>query len=102
MGSKSHSETAALMKERRKALQKSVERAVVPTPTAKDEPERGPAPAMQDVEMADEDDIVVSTLFVRSYDVVAYMTAKTVFGVQSKQKVSETKNSTCHTLRRMP
>ena len=60
MGSKSNSETAALMKERRKALQKSAQRAVVPTPTVKDEPEPGATPTMQDVEMADEDDIVVS------------------------------------------
>ena len=62
VGSKGNSETVALMKERRKALQKSAQRAVS-SRIAVDEEHDGVAKSKSKViEMADEDDIVVSLL----------------------------------------
>jgi ATP-dependent RNA helicase DDX54/DBP10 len=61
VGSKGNSETAALMKERRKALQKSAQRAVSSGITVHEG--HGVAKSKSKVvEMADEDDIVVSPL----------------------------------------
>jgi len=60
VGSKGSSETAALMKERRKALKKSAERAIASSSVVQDDDsEEESHPKMQDVEMADEEDIVV-------------------------------------------
>ena len=66
VGSKGNSETAKLMKERRKALQKSVQRGLGSTQTRSMDEESGDRSAKGqkdvDVEMADDDDIIVSFL----------------------------------------
>lgn len=61
VGSKASSETAKLMRERRKALQKSAQRSLgsIETGTVRDESGDGAVKDV-DLEMADEDDIVVS------------------------------------------
>ncbi|KDR75870.1 hypothetical protein GALMADRAFT_248604 [Galerina marginata CBS 339.88] len=60
LGSKSSSENAALMKERRKALQKSAQRMVLNAKTLDDEIEEEAASDSGDIEMADERDIAAA------------------------------------------
>lgn len=63
IGSKASSENAALMKERRKALSKSAQKAVSNTTIVDRVTADSPSSDKRDIEMAEEDDIAVSTLF---------------------------------------
>lgn len=64
IGTKGNATNAALMKERRKALSRSAQRALASTSTAaQDEPEAELVVSGKEVEMADEDEIAVRKLY---------------------------------------
>lgn len=86
-GGKANVANAALMKERRKALQKSAQRALASTSTAAqdDVVEDVIQAGGKEVEMADEDEIMVRNVFVSCHDQNVLTVAQAVFDTSNKK-----------------
>jgi ATP-dependent RNA helicase DDX54/DBP10 len=102
VGAKASSDTAALMKERRKAIIKSHQRAVFSKSTVEDrEKEDEDEPTMA-LEMADEDDLVVSVVPPCSSKKSYLISGRPCLVHQKRRKPFEMKNSTCPIIKKMP
>lgn len=103
VGAKGGSETAALMKERRKAIVKSHERALFSKTTVEDrenakEGEEEPGIAL---EMANEDDLVVCNFTLRLLYFIDFPSPRLFSGRPRKKGDSGMKNFTCPTTKKM-